>query len=80
MNWKDEYRSKLCSYEEAAKVVKSGDRYEAAFLRADTVVLAVGSKSENKLAEARWRNKIMETVDDGRLLEITWEISGNSTA
>ena len=26
MNWKDEYRSKLCNHEEAAKVVKSGDR------------------------------------------------------
>lgn len=26
MNWRDEYRSKLCSYEEAAKVIKSGDR------------------------------------------------------
>ena len=26
MNWRDEYRSKLCSHKEAAKVVKSGDR------------------------------------------------------
>jgi 4-hydroxybutyrate CoA-transferase len=26
MNWKDVYRSKLCSHKEAAKVVKSGDR------------------------------------------------------
>jgi 4-hydroxybutyrate CoA-transferase len=26
MNWRDAYRSKLCSHEEAARVVKSGDR------------------------------------------------------
>ena len=26
MNWKDEYRSKLCNHKQAAKVVKSGDR------------------------------------------------------
>ena len=26
MNWKDEYRSKLCNQKQAAKVVKSGDR------------------------------------------------------
>ena len=27
MSWKDEYQSKLCSYEEAAKLVQSGDRF-----------------------------------------------------
>ena len=27
MTWRDEYKSKLCSYQEAAKVVQSGDRF-----------------------------------------------------
>ena len=27
MSWRDEYQSKLCSYEEAAKLVHSGDRF-----------------------------------------------------
>jgi len=27
MSWKEEYKSKLCSYEEAAKIVQSGDRF-----------------------------------------------------
>jgi len=27
MSWKDEYRSKLCSHAEAAKIIKSGDRF-----------------------------------------------------
>jgi 4-hydroxybutyrate CoA-transferase len=27
MSWREEYKSKLCSYEEAAKIVKSGDRF-----------------------------------------------------
>ncbi len=31
--------------------VKGGDRYETLFLKADTVVLAVGSRTENRLGE-----------------------------
>jgi 4-hydroxybutyrate CoA-transferase len=27
MSWREEYKSKLCSYEEAAKIVQSGDRF-----------------------------------------------------
>jgi len=27
MSWREEYKSKLCTYEEAAKLVKSGDRF-----------------------------------------------------
>jgi len=27
MSWQEEYKSKLCSYEQAAKIVKSGDRF-----------------------------------------------------
>ena len=27
MAWQDEYKSKLCSHQEAAKIVKSGDRF-----------------------------------------------------
>ena len=31
---------------------------------------------ENSLVETRWRDKIIETADDGRQPKVTWEISG----
>jgi hypothetical protein len=38
----------------------------------------LGGSVENLLVESRWQDKIMEMADDGRQLEVTWEISDKS--